>query len=104
MSARDEFRKALILLDHGKLGCGEDVLKKAIEMAKQESDPVSLVQALVCLGDLFCETGCPAKARPLLAEALDEQQSCEAQYDDLLAEEFGRARQLCGEQGWAVSR
>lgn len=102
MSASDEFRKALILLDRGKLGCGEDVLKKAIEMARHESDPVSLVQALVCLGDLFCETGRPAKARPLLTAALQAQPSCEAEYDDLLAEEFGRARQLCGEQGWAV--
>ncbi|WP_144630610.1 hypothetical protein [Bordetella genomosp. 13] len=102
MSAGDQFRKALILLDLGKLGCGEDALKKTIEMAREESDPVSLVQALVCLGDLFCETGRPAKARPLLAQALDEQRSCEAEYDDLLAEEFGRARQLCGEQGWAI--
>ncbi len=89
MAACQKFQKALMLLDRGLLDRGEEALRQVVVESEQQGDQVALVQGLVCLGDLMHETGRPSEARPLLERALRETRD-----DDLLAREFGRAREL----------
>ena len=78
-----------MLLDRGAVDRGEELLRQSIPEAEQENDQVTLVQSLVCLGDLLYETARPEDARPLLARALQHHRN-----DDVLAYEFAHAREL----------
>ncbi|WP_209954515.1 hypothetical protein [Burkholderia glumae] len=89
MAARQQFQKALMLLDRGAIERGEAVLHQVIEDAGRENDQIALVQGLVCLGDLLHETNRPSEARPYLERAVKETRD-----DDLLAQEFARAWEL----------
>nr|WP_132454852.1 hypothetical protein [Paraburkholderia sp. BL8N3] len=91
MIARQKFQKALMLLDRGALDRGEEILRDVVVEAERESDPVALVQGLVCLGDLLFEVGRSSEARPFLKRALEETRD-----DDLLGHEFARAKELLG--------
>ncbi|KVQ18669.1 hypothetical protein [Burkholderia cepacia] len=91
MSARQTFRKALMLLDHGMTDRGEAVLHLALTEAEQEGDRVVLAQSLVALGDLMCETSRSGSARPFLERALAAARDLDT---GLLACERGRAERL----------
>ncbi|GAB1514263.1 hypothetical protein [Actinophytocola sp. KF-1] len=70
MRARDHLHKALLLLDRGRLDRGEQVLSEAITAAREEPDPVTLVTALACLGELLSQTNRPEEAASTLRECL----------------------------------
>jgi hypothetical protein len=89
MTARQKFQKALMLLDRGAVGRGEEVLREVINDAKGEDDQIALIQGLVCLGDLLFDGGRSSEARVFLQQALRETRP-----DDLLADEFARAKEL----------
>ncbi|MDN7877702.1 DUF7716 domain-containing protein [Burkholderia aenigmatica] len=90
MSARQTFRKALMLLDRGMTDRGEAALCLALTEAEQEGDRVALVQSLVALGELLCETSRGVSARPFLERALAAASDTDA---GLLAVERGKAEQ-----------
>lgn len=89
MKANIEFQKALLLLDYGKLDKGREKLELVIFQAENEKDTITLVQSLVCLGDLLIELGLFQEAEPLLNRALTYRND-----DDVLAYEFNRASEL----------
>lgn len=89
MKAKLEFQKALLLLDYGKLDKGREKLECVITQAENEKDTVTLVQSLVCLGDLLIEIGAFQKAAPLLIRALTYRRD-----DDVLEYELNRASEL----------
>ncbi|MBC1062209.1 hypothetical protein HVX93_17510 [Escherichia coli] len=89
MKANLEFRKALLLLDYGKLDKGRKKLELVVVQAESEGDIVTLVQSLVCLGDLLIEIGLFREAEPLLKKALAHRGN-----DDVLAYELNRASEL----------
>ncbi|VWB48471.1 DUF7716 domain-containing protein [Burkholderia lata] len=91
MSARQTFRKALMLLDRGMTDRGEATLCLALAEAEQEGDRVALAQSLVALGDLMCETSRGVSARPLLERALAAASDTDA---GVLAFERDKAEQL----------
>ncbi|WP_232451368.1 hypothetical protein [Burkholderia ubonensis] len=92
LNARQIFRKALMLLDRGAAERGEGALRMAVDAAEREGDRVALVQALVCLGDLLCDTSRYTAARPLLERALGAAGGDDG--DDALACERDRAAHL----------
>ncbi|WP_027016583.1 tetratricopeptide repeat protein [Comamonas composti] len=89
MVARQKFQKALMLLDRGAVDRGEVILREVVTESESDGDVIALVQGLVCLGDLLHELGRPSEARPFLERALQEKRD-----DDLLAQEFERAKEL----------
>lgn len=89
MKSSQEFQKALLLLDYGKIEKGEEKLKYVISQAESENDDLTLVRALVCLGDLLSELGKNDEARIFLTKALSYKRD-----DDVLAYEFNRAAEL----------
>ena len=93
LTARNSFHNAVLLLDRGEPGRGEELLRQTITEAERGNDRIALVQALVCLGDLLCSTGRQLEGRPFLEKALVE----DAGEDDLLSYELERARQLTSE-------
>ena len=89
MKASLEFQKALLLLDYGKLDKGREKLEYVIIQAENEKDTVTLIQSLVCLGELLIEIGLLKDAKSFLNRALSYTRD-----DDLLAYEFNRATEL----------
>lgn len=89
MEAQNEFNKSLKYLDFGKLGKGEDCLKKAIQLAENENDIVTLIKAFCCYGDLLCFMGKKAEAKPYLERVVSYKSD-----DDVLDYEVSRAREL----------
>ncbi|EAB7165032.1 hypothetical protein BKF61_002500 [Salmonella enterica subsp. enterica serovar Lika] len=89
MKAKLEFQKALLLLDYGKLNKGREKLECVIAQAESEKDTVTLVQSLVCLGDLLIEIGAFQEAEPFLIRALTYSRD-----DDVLEYELNRASEL----------
>ena len=90
-----EFRKSLLLLDRGQAEKGRETLEQVIPHAEAEQDTVTLVQSLVCLGDLLVELDALDEARSLLGRALayaDDPDLEES--DDVLGYEFARATEL----------
>ncbi|QVN17064.1 hypothetical protein [Burkholderia pyrrocinia] len=85
MTARQQFQKALMLLDRGAIDRGEATLRQVIVDAVHEPDQLAFVQGLVCLGDLLFETSRSMEARPFLEQALKEVRD-----DDLLPRHCGR--------------
>jgi tetratricopeptide (TPR) repeat protein len=89
MKAKLEFQKALLLLDYGKLDRAREKLELVIGQAENEKDTVTLVQSLVCLGDLLIVMGTFQEAAPLLKRALTYRRD-----DDVLEYELNRASEL----------
>ncbi len=89
MRSQQIFQKALILLDRGQLERGAEVLREAINLSEIDNDIITLIQSLICLGDLLYESNSKAEARILLERALTYNRD-----DDLLAYEFERAKEL----------
>lgn len=92
MRARDHLHKALLLLDRGRTDRGTEALAEAIEAARQEPDPPTLITALCCLGDLHAQHNRPQEARAALTECLSTE--VPPDLDDLCAEPRARAREL----------
>ncbi|HCC5837548.1 hypothetical protein [Citrobacter farmeri] len=90
MDTNLEFQKALLLLDHGKLDKGREILEFIIANAEKNNDIIMLVKSLVCLGDLFMELGKSEDAKLILNKALIYNK----RGDDVLAYEFNRAIEL----------
>ncbi|WP_435626030.1 hypothetical protein [Escherichia ruysiae] len=91
MKSSIELKKALLLLDYGKLDKGRAQLENIILQAENENDFVILVRALVCLGDLLFEVGSLEDAKIYLNKALSYKVNIN---DDLLDYEFSRASEL----------
>lgn len=89
MKASLEFKKALLLLDYGKLGKVREKLELVISHAENDKDTVTLVHALVCLGDFLIESGLYLEAEPFLKRALSHRMD-----DDVLTYELNRASEL----------
>lgn len=89
MKASLEFKKALLLLDYGKLDKGREKLELVISQAENDKDTVTLVQALVCLGDFLIENGLFLEAEPFLKRALSHRID-----DDVITYELNRVSEL----------
>lgn len=89
-----KFLKALMLLDHGSLDRGEATLREVITQAEQENDKVSLIQGLVCLGDVLFTLDRAPEGLPFLERALSEGQDDDL--DDVCDSELARAKELIG--------
>jgi hypothetical protein len=91
-AAEAVFQKALLLLDRGESGRGEELLRNALGLAEQQRDGLTLVRALCCLGELLHDLGRDPDALPLL-----ERVSAVEREDDLLDYEVNRAKELLAE-------
>lgn len=91
MSAKQEFNKALLLLDRGQAERGEQLLRDAVNQSEQERDELTLAGSMCALGDLLMGQGRDAEARPFLERVVSLERD-----DDLIAFEQGRARELLG--------
>lgn len=89
MKTELEFQKALLLLDRGELERGRQKLKDVISQANADHDTVTLIQSLVCFGELLIELGSPEEATGILNRALTLKNDNEA-----LEYEFNRAIDL----------
>jgi predicted Zn-dependent protease len=89
MKTELEFQKALLLLDRGELERGRQKLKDVIYQANDNNDTVTLIQSLVCFGELLLEQGSPEEATGILNRALSLKNGNEA-----LEYEFNRAIDL----------
>ena len=70
MRARDHLHKALLLLDRGRTERAEQVLADTVTAARSEPDPVTLVTALACQGELLAAQNRPREAARTLRECL----------------------------------
>lgn len=89
MKTELEFQRALLLLDRGELERGRQKLEDVISQANDTNDTVTLIQSLVCFGELLIELGSPEEATRILNRALTFQSDNEA-----LTYEFDRATDL----------
>jgi hypothetical protein len=92
MIASQKFQKALMLLDRGAIERGEALLREVVTEAEGQDDQVTLVQGLLCLGELLVEVGRVLEARDCLERALTQGE----RNDDVVAYELARARELLG--------
>ena len=88
-AAEAALQKSLILLDHGEPARGEEFLGRAIHLAEEGHDDLTLVRALCCLGDFLHDMGRDEEATPLLKRVAAVQRD-----DDLLSYEVQRAKAL----------
>lgn len=90
---RNLLNKALLRLDRGDHAGAQESLRAAVADAENTDDPVTLVQALVVLGDSLHARGDPSagdvELRRALAVDLDES-------EDVVDYEIQRARELLG--------
>lgn len=89
MKTELEFQKALLLLDRGDLERGRRKLEDVILQANDTNDTVTLIQSLVCLGELLIELGSSEEANRTLNRALTLQND-----DESLTYEVDRATEL----------
>lgn len=92
MKSNMKLQKALLLLDRDKTTEGEECLKSAILLAKEENDKITLATAATCLGELYFLQERIEEAIPLL-----EQVSIIEREDDLLNYEIKQARKILQE-------
>lgn len=83
------FLKALMLLDRGLEEKGALTLREALTEAEAEGDDITLVQVLVCLGDLLYRQGQTSDAQLVLSRALEIESA-----DGVLQLEHENARKL----------
>jgi hypothetical protein len=92
MRARDHLHKALLLLDRGRAERAEQVLAETITAAREEPDPVTLVTALACQGELLAMADRHDEAGRTLRECLAVE--VPADLDDLCDEPRAQATAL----------
>jgi hypothetical protein len=92
MRAHPTFQKALLLLDQGHTGRGEDMLRCALELARVEGADVTFARVLCCLGELLHAQARDAEAVPMLQQVASYDER-----DDLLASEVKLARKVLQE-------
>ena len=96
MTADALFQKALLLLDRGDLVRGEEVLRSALEKARDSGDATTEGRALCCLGDLLVQQGRNEEAQGHLSAMLalpvtDDVLDCERNEAARLLDEIGSA-------------
>lgn len=89
MNAKLIFWKALYQLDRGIHSQAQENLARAIAVAKDERDLVTLAGALCCLGDFLFQLGEHERAKAVLQELLSY-----GFEGDLFDHELRRAREL----------
>ncbi|WP_152248908.1 hypothetical protein [Xanthomonas maliensis] len=91
MRAKNLVNKALLLLDRGDFEAAKQQLQDAIAEAETSSDPVSLVKALVVLGDCLHSEGDASAGDVHLHKALSVDLEGK---EEVVEYEMQRAREL----------
>ncbi|MBC3974115.1 MULTISPECIES: hypothetical protein [Xanthomonas translucens group] len=91
MRAKNLLNKALFLLDRGDFESARQKLREAIAEAEISSDPVSLVKALVVLGDCLHSEGDASAGDVHLQKALSVDLEDK---EEVVEYEIQRAREL----------